>query len=169
MDEYDKNWLSKVWSKAVPTESGCILWTGYCGPTGYGQISYRGRSNGVHRYVYALLREPLETHQHVCHSCDVRNCINPDHMWIGNPELNARDRAAKKRGAWERKTHCPKGHPYDDANTYLTKEGKRNCRACSLARGRIKAGWPKHLALTLPSVGKGERPFNADWAAARRK
>jgi hypothetical protein len=146
MDEYDKRWLAKVMANTVRTESGCLLYTGFLGHTGYGQIAYRGRTNGVHRYVYKLLRGPLETNQHVCHSCDVRNCIEIDHLWIGDPGLNARDRAAKKRGAWERKTHCPKGHPYDEANTYLTKEGKRNCRTCAKARHRIRAGWPVHLA-----------------------
>lgn len=35
------------------------------------------------------------------------------------------------------KTHCPKGHPYDDENTYVNR-GKRICRACaSLSSRRI--------------------------------
>lgn len=40
----------------------------------------------------------------------------------------------------QQKTHCPKGHPYDEANTMLRKNtarGKvyilRTCRACYLA------------------------------------
>lgn len=28
------------------------------------------------------------------------------------------------------KTHCPQGHPYDDRNTYITKQGHRLCRTC---------------------------------------
>lgn len=32
------------------------------------------------------------------------------------------------------KTHCPQDHPYDEANTHVTKEGKRTCRACSRDR-----------------------------------
>lgn len=31
-------------------------------------------------------------------------------------------------------THCPKGHPYDEANTYRNKKGKRICRACNAER-----------------------------------
>lgn len=31
-------------------------------------------------------------------------------------------------------THCPKGHAYDEANTYLSKKGKRICRACNAER-----------------------------------
>lgn len=32
-----------------------------------------------------------------------------------------------------RKTHCPKGHAYDDANTYYASNGSRTCRACNRA------------------------------------
>lgn len=31
-------------------------------------------------------------------------------------------------------THCPKGHEYDQANTFLNKSGDRLCRACARAR-----------------------------------
>lgn len=31
-------------------------------------------------------------------------------------------------------THCPRGHPYDAANTYRNKKGKRICRACNALR-----------------------------------
>jgi len=31
-------------------------------------------------------------------------------------------------------THCPRGHVYDDANTYRNKKGKRGCRACNAER-----------------------------------
>jgi hypothetical protein len=34
------------------------------------------------------------------------------------------------------KTHCPHGHPYDEANTYRPKNGQRACRACSRERQR---------------------------------
>ena len=34
------------------------------------------------------------------------------------------------------KTHCPSGHPYDEANTYLTSAGRRLCRACRAIRAR---------------------------------
>lgn len=34
------------------------------------------------------------------------------------------------------KTHCPQGHPYDEANTYRTKDGKRQCRICRRNHGR---------------------------------
>ncbi len=44
------------------------------------------------------------------------------------------------RGAqtWQgKKTHCPKGHPYSEQNTYRTKEGWRQCVTCTKARKRV--------------------------------
>ncbi len=35
-----------------------------------------------------------------------------------------------------RKTHCNKGHPFDEQNTHVTPEGKRRCKTCHLAWGR---------------------------------
>jgi len=34
------------------------------------------------------------------------------------------------------KTHCIRGHVFDEANTYLTREGARQCRTCERARHR---------------------------------
>lgn len=28
------------------------------------------------------------------------------------------------------KTHCPKGHPFNEENTYMRKEGWKQCRTC---------------------------------------
>jgi hypothetical protein len=43
-------------------------------------------------------------------------------------------RVAKQRAI----THCPKGHPYDEENTYVDKRGKRNCRECVRQAGRAR-------------------------------
>jgi len=44
----------------------------------------------------------------------------------------------RRKPAWIRvggvnsvKTHCPKGHPYDGENLYVSPRGYRNCRACA--------------------------------------
>jgi hypothetical protein len=53
-----------------------------------------------------------------------------------------------RRGA-EAITHCPQGHPYDEANTRRRPRGSRECRACGRARDRARhtpagLGWPIH-------------------------
>lgn len=41
--------------------------------------------------------------------------------------------------AFAERTHCPQGHPYDDANTYTSKKGSRHCRTCHRERERERA------------------------------
>jgi len=70
------------------------------------------------------------------HACDNRRCINPDHLLLGTVGDNVRDMVAKGRDpkTQSRKTHCLKGHPYDEENTLIIKGGrKRVCRICNRA------------------------------------
>jgi hypothetical protein len=48
-------------------------------------------------------------------------------------EMLAR-RAATTRARAALITHCPRGHPYNDANTYINAKRKRICRACNAIR-----------------------------------
>lgn len=54
--------------------------------------------------------------------------------WLSPRRLAQFERVAEaphlgKGGAQRAKTHCPKGHPYDEENTYRHKRG-RGCRRC---------------------------------------
>lgn len=81
--------------------SGCWLWTGSWFATGYGQIA-RTRALGpstTHRIAYELYCGPVGD-KHVLHHCDVRECCNPAHLYLGTDKENARDRTlrGKARG-----------------------------------------------------------------------
>lgn len=123
--------------------SGCLEWTGHLNFNGYGRISVNGKQDGTHRVAWMLANGPIPDGLWVLHHCDNPPCCQtnptegyPDgHLFLGTVADNQADMAAKSRhGRYQsKKTHCPQGHPYDEANTYITKRGKRHCRACGRA------------------------------------
>lgn len=118
------------WSFVDKTES-CWLWRGYVAPTGYGMFWYPERKRTVyaHRVAYELKRGPIPASMEIDHICRVRNCVRPDHLEVVTTRENLlRSTCASAKHA--KKTHCPKGHPYDRDNTYLHPDGSRRCRIC---------------------------------------
>jgi hypothetical protein len=154
-EEYDRRWLALVMARTVPNEIGCALWQGTVNYKGYGSKGYRGKTWNVHRMVYILTHgASLTTEQFVCHSCDNRRCINPDHLWIGTALDNSRDSYLKERHWVHLKTQCPKGHPYTEPSVFRETRKGRNCPICQRARHRIAAGWPEDLAYSTPPRGR---------------
>ena len=75
----------------------CWLWTACTDALGYGRINALGE-NKAHRLSYRLYRGDIPTGMKILHSCDVRNCVNPDHLRIGTQAENVRD--SVERGRW---------------------------------------------------------------------
>ena len=110
--------------------SDCVEWTGHLKRSGYGQVCIEGRHHAVHRLAWEEANGPIPDGMYVCHTCDNPACYNVDHLFLGTNSDNQRDSASKGRHRNSRKTECPKGHTYDDENTYVDNDGRRHCRAC---------------------------------------
>lgn len=163
--EYNQKWFQRLMARTLVNANGCFVWQGPVSEKGYIMFDHRKWHCQAHRNVYRILvNENLVTQEFVCHTCDERRCWNPAHLWLGKPADNSLDMVKKGRCHEWSVTHCPKGHPYDEENTYwmAAKSGRpaRNCKACARIRGRLKAGWPEHLAVSLPPTPKGQRPVN---------
>jgi len=97
----------------------CILWDGYIQPNGYGKTPDQ---RYAHRAAYEDEVGPIPEGMTIDHLCNVRHCVNVDHMELVTLKENLR------RGR-DRRTCCSKGHEYTEANTYWW-HGYRSCRRC---------------------------------------
>lgn len=89
---------SRFASKFKQSDSGCFEWVGTKDRHGYGMIKVGRRSMLAHRVSKIIsLGSTLERNKFVCHTCDNRSCINPDHLWIGSNADNMADMKAKGR------------------------------------------------------------------------
>lgn len=98
---------------------------------------------GAHRLSWEIHHNrPPPKNLTVPHLCYNRKCCNPRHLALLTNAANASDNAQKRR------THCPKGHPYNAENTCLTPKGGRRCRRCradGMEKRRRLAGIPKRV------------------------
>jgi hypothetical protein len=129
----------RFFSKVEPADAfDCWLWNASLDQSGYGLFQGGGRMVRSHiwayRYFIADVPRGLQL-DHLCHGtwCDLgiecphRRCVNPWHLEPVPPAVNT------SRGRGARRTHCPQGHLYDPANTYVNPLGRQVCRTCAAA------------------------------------
>ena len=90
----------RLLAKIHKTDTGCWEWTGHIGLHGYGLIWRDRKYCRAHRIAYELFKDSITDDDCICHTCDNRRCINPDHLFKGTRLDNNRDSKAKGRNAY---------------------------------------------------------------------
>ena len=121
--------VERFLSHIEKTETGCWRWTGYLDKKGYARFDYAGGGRAS-RFSYSTFVAPIPEGLTLDHLCRNRDCVNPAHLEaVTNKENVLRGIGLAAQHA--RATHCPKGHPYNKANTYFRQDKVgRECRAC---------------------------------------
>ena len=136
----DENRILKYFD--LPSDvSDCWIWKGTKNRKGYGQFRLHNKLRVVTRVMYFNYKgEGFNSDIQICHSCDNPSCINPSHLFVGTNQENQIDSVIKGRHSKSRLTHCPKGHPYSQENTYFKPNTRwRVCRKCQRHRGLLKS------------------------------
>lgn len=86
-------------------EDGCLVWTGFRNPSGYGMLSLtervgrrmKSKARLAHRVAYQAFCGSIEPGKNVLHRCDNRSCVKPEHLFLGSQRDNMEDRFKKNR------------------------------------------------------------------------
>jgi hypothetical protein len=133
--------LERIQGRSVEV-NGCWEWRGGVGDRGYGLIRLGRVQTGtrstfrVHRVAYQVMVTELPQDLELDHLCRNHRCWNPEHL---DPVPHRENvlRGESPSAYHAKATHCPQGHPYSEANTYLIpSSGARVCRTCKRESNR---------------------------------
>lgn len=127
------NTAELFWSK-VDKSAECWLWQGKLDAQGYGVAKLYGFSGGhnrgAHRIAYYLEKGDISQGLVLDHLCRTPQCVNPSHLEAVTQHENQR----RSPISMMNKTHCIRGHEFNDFNTRYERNNKRVCRWCSNIR-----------------------------------
>jgi hypothetical protein len=91
---YRADWMKEIFDSNIEKMDSCWIWKGSFNRGGYGKIGMKALA---HRRSYEYYKGVIPEGMCVLHSCDIRKCVNPDHLFLGTLGDNNRDRTIKGR------------------------------------------------------------------------
>jgi hypothetical protein len=132
--------IERFWAKVdkngpivLPELGPCWIWTAWKTDEGYGYFSVGRQKARAHRFIYEREISPIPIGYEVDHLCINPSCVRPDHLEAVTVQINHQRARQRYRG----RTHCSRGHLYNEANTRIRLRNNRparECRQCDLIR-----------------------------------
>lgn len=92
-----KYYIEKEKGCHIPKRQPCVWHESNKGDNGYVLLSLCGERVRAHRESYMHYKGIIPEGMIVMHSCDNRECINPDHLVLGSKRDNTQDMVSKGR------------------------------------------------------------------------
>lgn len=162
--------IERFWQRVHKTET-CWLWITESKNDNYGVLGI-GRTGNVraHRLSWVMRHQRnIPNNMEICHKCDVKRCVNPDHLFLGTHHDNMLDAWHKGLltmppletvGSYLRsRTICKRGHELAGENVFTTSQGNRSCRICQRMhhnKWQRKRDANRRAARTALSLPKGD-------------
>ena len=115
----------------------CWLWTGDLFRSGYGRLYDGAKRLRAHRASFVAFVGPIPSGVEVCHRCNNKACVNPEHLYLATHIQNVRDAMADGLIRKFKSATCRNGHQYTPENTRIRPGGaRRACKECQRAHCR---------------------------------
>jgi hypothetical protein len=125
--------MDRFWRFVVKQDGdGCWVWSG-SKSKGYGFFGFRGRNIKAHRFIWRVVNGAVPTDLELDHICNNRSCIRLSHLRLSTARANVL-RGGSVIAANALKTHCLRGHEFNEENTLISPKNYRRCRACNRER-----------------------------------
>ena len=123
-----KTFIDRFSEKVSENSAGCFIWNGSKDTYGYGVIQKDGKRKRTHRAIWEYKNGAIPEGMCVCHTCDVPDCVNINHLFLGTQNDNMHDMQKKGRkvvnsNPIKGENHWTKKHPENIAKLYGEKNG----------------------------------------------
>lgn len=150
--------MKRFWGKVQKT-NGCWLWTAAKYSNGYGAARDQNqRQTTAHRVAWMLKNGDIPTGMYICHTCDNRACVKPEHLFLCTQKNNIQDAIGKGRLAYGKQLNHPPQQGELNHNSRVTEDTVRLIRDL-YSNGKSQAEIARQTGVNRQNV----------WAIVHRK